>query len=111
VQAAFTSALTLQLLDGSFATFALPVNGNGGVSYFGVVDTIGFTSVALTQANRPGYADAWGIDDISYTIGSAPAIPEPSAWALMIIGLGAAGITARRRLYDLSSGLMHPARR
>jgi hypothetical protein len=104
VQAAFTSALTLQLLDGSVATFDLPVNVNGGVSYFGVVDTIGFTRVSLSQASRPGYADAWGIDDISYTTGGAPAIPEPSAWALMIVGLGAAGIAARSRGRRCPSG-------
>lgn len=34
------------------------------------------------------------IDDVSLSIG---AVPEPSAWALMILGFGAVGAAARRR--------------
>lgn len=92
VQDIFTSSLTLELLDGSMQTFALPINNDGGVAYFGLVDSIGFTAVYLSQSNFPGYADAWGIDDISYN-----AVPEAATWAMMIAGFGLVGAAARRR--------------
>ncbi len=92
VQDIFTSSLTLELLDGSMQTFALPINTDGGVAYFGLVDSLGFTAVHLSQANYPGYADAWGIDDISYNV-----VPEAATWAMMIVGFGLVGAAARRR--------------
>jgi hypothetical protein len=95
VQSLFTAALTVQFLDGSVAAFDLPLTVNGGASYFGVVDTVGFSRVVVSQANRPGYMDAWGVDDISFNLGGG--VPEPAAWALMVGGFGAIGIMARRR--------------
>lgn len=97
VQALFTSAITLQLLDGSMSTFYLPLNTNGGVTYFGITDTTGFTAVFLQQTNYPGYADAYGIDNISFNDTLKPTVPEPATWAMLITGFGLVGVASRRR--------------
>lgn len=96
IQSAFTTALTVTLLDGSQLSFGLPVNDFGGVTWFGLVDSIGFTSVALRQDSYPGFIDAWGIDDISFN-SAASAVPEPATWAMLICGFGIIGAAGRRR--------------
>ena len=92
VQDIQTSQITLKLLDGSLATFNVPLNTAGGVTYFGLTDTTGFTEVRLQQANKPGFADAYGIDNISFGV-----VPEPATWALLIAGFGMVGVARRRR--------------
>lgn len=68
--------------------------------------TISF--VAVSGANTFGFSypglqsfadEAWGLDNVSFVARGAPTggIPEPSTWALMIAGFGAAGIALRRR--------------
>jgi hypothetical protein len=94
IQSAYTTLLQVTQLDGTSATYTLPINSNGGVSFFGIVDTVAFTSVKISQTNTPGFADLWGIDDISY---NTSLVPEPAAWALMIVGLGLVGAASRRR--------------
>lgn len=96
LQSAFTTSLAVTLLDGSQLSFALPVNDFGGATWFGLVDSIGFTSVAVRQDSYPGFIDAWGIDDISFNT-AAPAVPEPATWAMLVCGFGIIGGTARRR--------------
>ena len=39
--------------------------------------------------------DAWGIDNVSYNIGSS-AIPEPSTWVMMLAGLTGLGFVGYR---------------
>ena len=97
VQTLYTSEITLQLVDGSMSTFSLPINTNGGVTYFGVTDTVGFTGVYLSQTNYPGYADAYGIDNISFNDTLTPTVPEPATWAMLITGFGLVGAASRRR--------------
>lgn len=103
VQDVFTTSLTVELVDGSMMSFSLPINTGGGVSYFGLVDTVGFTKVIVSQSNLPGYADAWGVDDISYTISDGSVVPEPATWAMLVSGLGAVGVAARRRRMQRSA--------
>jgi hypothetical protein len=92
VQTEFTASIEVIQLDGSSATYSLPLNTAGGTSYFGFIDSTPFTTVKIVQANQPGFGDAWGIDDVSYAM-----VPEPAAWATMIFGLGLVGAAARRR--------------
>jgi hypothetical protein len=89
VQTSFTTSLVVTLLDGSESTFDVPIDVAGGVSFFGIVDTQGFTKISITDLG----GDAWGIDDVSYN----GTVPEPASWALMIVGFGLVGVSARRR--------------
>ncbi len=94
IQTLFTSEVTLELVGGGTQSFSLPLNTNGGAQFFGIVSDVAFTKVIFHQLNNPGYADAFGIDDLSY--GFAP-VPEPAVWAMLISGFGLVGATARRR--------------
>lgn len=91
VQSVFTSVLTLTQLDGTSATYNIPINAGGGANYFGIVDTATFTSA---QINVNSGGDAWGIDDISFT---NSAVPEPATWLMMLMGFAAIGGAMRRQ--------------
>jgi len=65
---------------------------NGGTSYFGITDTVGFTSVSIINTSVTGQSDAWGIDNVSFN-----AVPEPATWAMLIAGFSMIGFSARRR--------------
>ncbi len=57
--------------------------------YSGLVDQVD------VQTNSPGH---WVIDNITYN-----GVPEPGAWALMLIGFGLVGGALRRRVAALSA--------
>lgn len=97
VQTDFTASIVVSLLDGSQSVFNLPLNTSGGVSYFGLVDTVGFTSVSILNTSQPGQSDAWGIDDVSFHSSLVSEVPEPASWAMLIAGFGLVGATQRRR--------------
>ena len=46
-----------------------------------------------------GGDESWGLDNLNISANLTPqgGVPEPSAWALMILGFGAAGAVLRRR--------------
>jgi hypothetical protein len=44
----------------------------------------------------PGATGTAQIDNIVYTTAAAPSVPEPATWAMMLLGLGAAGAFMRR---------------
>lgn len=92
VQTLFTASIEVIQLDGTLAVYSIPVNVDGGTSYFGFIDSTLFTAVRIVNTGNNGLADAWGIDDVSYNV-----VPEPAAWALMIVGFGLVGAAARRR--------------
>ncbi|MFA7439495.1 MAG: PEPxxWA-CTERM sorting domain-containing protein [Sphingomonadaceae bacterium] len=95
---ALTASITVTLFDGSALSYALPMNDAGGVSFFGLIDPTGFSQIAIRQTNVGGTADAWGVDDISWTSAANPAaVPEPGTWALFIAGFGLTGFAVRRR--------------
>jgi hypothetical protein len=80
------------LSDGRFPTTFNPVtNKNGGAQYFGFTDTSEFTS--LTISNVSG--EFWGLD--AFTINVPGAVPEPSTWAMMILGFAGVSFMAYRR--------------
>ena len=64
---------------GNVSVFWLFDFGTEGASSITLDDTQGFSNAAL------------------YTTGSAPAVPEPATWAMMLMGFGAAGYAMRKR--------------
>ena len=54
-------------------------------------------SIAAGGAGFTGGSDEeWGLDSLSINL-TTPGVPEPGAWALMILGFGAAGAGLRRQ--------------
>jgi hypothetical protein len=106
--------------DGTTETILLPNAGSDpGSSKLPTTVTsfVGFTdpgkqisSVTILAGLNSGGSDWIGIDDVRFGnlppddtgpgsggTGSAPGIPEPASWALMIMGFGGAGAMLRRR--------------
>jgi hypothetical protein len=91
------------LLNGAATGFTLPA---AGVSFFflhaftlssGFVAGVNTLDFRVTDVGPP---TALRVDSITGTANLAPptgGVPEPSAWALMILGFGAAGAALRRR--------------
>ena len=88
--------LRLTDIDGEITELTIPHGFplvSGANLFFGFSDlTNSYTSIALTT-DASG-EDSFGFDDI--IVGSA-GVPEPSSWALMILGFGAVGGMVRRR--------------
>ncbi len=84
------------------------VNGDETLIYYGVLtpdwahyefdisDAIskdGIYILAFTEVDNQGFLDE-GLDNVSL---GAAGVPEPAAWALMLLGFGAVGASLRRR--------------
>lgn len=91
-------------------TLTPPMQDTDGVTFFGFIATSPFRSIRfLGNAEQ----DAFALDDLQFGDpspvspppgqgegGGAPpvtAVPEPAAWALMLVGAGFAGAALRRR--------------
>jgi hypothetical protein len=83
---------TVTFSDGSSQVINVPNAINGGGAFIGFTD-IGKSIVSVTY-NATN--DIVSIDDIRYG-NAAAAVPEPSTYALMLLGLGMAGVVARRQ--------------
>jgi hypothetical protein len=94
-QSFWTQPLTITQIGGSARTFTVPVTQNGGVAFYGIIDTVAFKGINISKGQGlPGQGeDAWGIDDVSF---NPDPLPEPSVWALLLTGFGLAGGMARR---------------
>ncbi|KPF71745.1 hypothetical protein IP88_10520 [alpha proteobacterium AAP81b] len=102
-QSVYGSVFTFKLNNGSQFTGNIAGTGFGGIAYYGIVDTVAFSSVTISSAVNNG--DAWGIDDVAFTynLPSTPGVPEPASWALLITGFALTGATARRRRRGLAA--------
>ena len=97
----------------SLGTFFVPTTaGDQGLSFLGVMFTnerIGRVRItAGNQAlggNESSVADLVALDDFIYAepLAVAGAVPEPGTYALLLAGLGAAGLTRRRGLRSTES--------
>lgn len=68
--------------------------GNGALSLLNGNNTITF---AYSGSNQGLGDEAWGINSATITGNAFNVVPEPSAWALMIVGFGAVGGALRGR--------------
>jgi len=87
-----------------------PYGTGGGGAYSGIVfgsltppPARGFV-VDSTQWVRLYDASSWGLNGLNFYVGAALAppvtgVPEPAAWALMILGFGGVGSVLRRRRF------------
>jgi hypothetical protein len=90
VQTVFTTSFTLTFNDGAAETINLPINVNGGTTFYGFTDSATFSSITITNLSN----DAWGQDVVSYSTQSST-VPEPSS--LLLLGSGALGLAGMIR--------------
>jgi hypothetical protein len=103
----FGGVLSLTLTDAGGQTSSLTVPAsqgsggsapqNGSVLYFGFYDLSDtYTSIAFNNSNT---SDVFGFDN--FTVGLEaqvnPSVPEPSTWAMIILGFAGVGFMAYRR--------------
>lgn len=90
---------------GMFSPFptTTPVRFSNGQNFFGLLTTMGgqnyygFAYTTASNLNSFGFETVAG-QAITATVDQAvAAVPEPSTWALMILGFGAVGYSLRRR--------------
>ena len=69
----------------------------GGNQFWGFITDTRFSSLQLTGGTGPGgVAETYNLDNARFGTVAA-AVPEPSVWALMVLGFGAIGGAMRRR--------------
>jgi hypothetical protein len=100
------TAVSFVLNNDSFSAQTLGISVNGGAtidlatngvfssnSFIGFTDNVPITSLTFTDDNSGGDM----FDFISITTGFAGAVPEPSTWAMLLIGFAGIGFMAYRR--------------
>ena len=94
----FADAVTF--FDGSNQSIVL--NGTGTSCCVGALAFVGFTdpgksiSSVTILAGGNGRSDFIGVDDVRFQLAAA-VVPEPAAWAMMLVGFGGLGGMLRRR--------------
>lgn len=73
------------------------VAGNDVGSFFGFISDTPFTTISFIRNPDliPGHMDAFGMDNVTFATG---AVPEPSTWAMMILGFASLGFATYRRM-------------
>jgi hypothetical protein len=85
-------------MNGIGTTFTAGKIADGWQQFFTAWNSGAATTanIALVNQNTAFSGNDFALDDISLSTRS-PGVPEPAAWALMILGFGAAGAALRRR--------------
>jgi hypothetical protein len=83
-----------QLYALGFASFPI------STSFWGITSDRQIASISFGPGGGSSRQGSFGIDNL--TIGGAGVIPEPATWAMLIIGFGLVGATARRRTSALA---------
>lgn len=82
----FANALLLGTVD---------ITANGTPSSPDLVDLSAFSGITRIEIVNITDAAGIGLDDFRFTLSSA--VPEPSTWAMMLLGFGGMGVALRRR--------------
>ena len=77
-----------------------PVAPGGAIRFFGIVSTTPFSGLLVGLSESRGPTDTFGMDNVVYG-GDGAYAPEPSAWALMILGFAAVGSALRKRSFSV----------
>lgn len=80
-------------------------SGGSASSFFGYTSNVAFSSITFTQSPVDDqHFDFYSVDNVSYGTMKPPigvdvpsAVPEPTTWALMVMGFGGLGAMLRRR--------------
>jgi hypothetical protein len=81
-------------LLGTSQTFTPLLTYSGSPAFFGFQSDS--NDIAVIRVNPGGGPQAVSLDDFTYEI-ATPAVPEPSTWAMMILGFAGLGFMAYRR--------------
>lgn len=73
-----------------------PFSSFTGSGFFGAVSDTPFTTVTFSHSVVGGILEPIGIDNVRSNFFAAP-VPEPTNWAMMIVGFGLVGGTLRSR--------------
>ena len=82
-------------ISGAGESFVPPVDG--GIRFFGFTSDTAFSNVRFENATGTTNSDGFSLDNVSFASAAVGAVPEPTTWAMMIIGFGAIGGAMRRR--------------
>jgi hypothetical protein len=90
---AYDGASTFGISVNGAAPVDLDINGQPNSTFVGFTDNVPITSISISDLTSPGAE----IDTLSFTTGFTAAVPEPSTWAMMILGFAGVGFMAYRR--------------
>jgi hypothetical protein len=86
-----TAALSVEAFLNGSSLGTLAINGDGVTSTAQLVNLSKFGQISAIKVTGV-LADGFGYDDFSFV-----AVPEPSTWAMMLLGFGMVGVAVRRR--------------
>jgi hypothetical protein len=90
---AYDGASTFRISVNGAAPVDLDTNGPPNSTFVGFTDNVPITSISISDLTKPGAE----IDTLSFTTGFIAAVPEPSTWAMMVLGFCGLGFMAYRR--------------
>jgi hypothetical protein len=88
-------------VNGGFNDLVLRYQGANALTFNTSASTLTISFQAHGSGFQGGSDESWGIDNLSLTLNdvrtTAPAVPEPATWAMMLTGFGLVGGALRRR--------------
>ncbi len=85
--------------DGGTELYTLELAAFNALSFWGLTSTRQISSIAFGPNGELSASGSFGIDNL--TVG---AIPEPTAWAMLVIGVGVVGAAGRSRRFQAMMG-------
>jgi hypothetical protein len=90
-------SLTLGLLGGGTETLSQEILRTCQGCFFGFTSTNPFVSVTFNPGTQAGALETFALDDLQIAPAQTAAVPEPTTWALMLLGFGLVGGAMRTR--------------